>query len=45
MGNEFYLYAVNSQTVIHKIPTNYYEIKERDDKTQWELAIKNEFTL
>lgn len=42
MGNEFYSYAVKSQTVLHKIPTNYNEIKERDDRTHWELAIKNE---
>ena len=41
-NDEFDSYAANTQAVIYSVPKSFQEIKERDDQTQWELAIKDE---
>ena len=33
---------MHTQAVIYSVPKSFQEIKERDDRTQWELAIKDE---
>lgn len=35
-------YLLCAQSIVHKVPTSYQEIQNRDDRLQWEQAIKDE---
>lgn len=35
-------YILSAQSFVHKIPSSYQEIQYRDDRIQWEQAIKDE---
>ena len=41
-NDEFDPYVANTQAVIYSVPKSFQEIKERDDRTQWDLAMKDE---
>ncbi|XP_033225974.1 cytochrome P450 4C1-like [Belonocnema kinseyi] len=40
--NEEHCYQISAQSVVSEIPKTYDEIKDRDDKSEWEKAMKDE---